>query len=117
MAPNDGTAGGAISALKEQGLDGKVPVTGQDSELTAAQRIVKGTQAMTIYKDTREVGKLAIKDAIEMAKGKKPETNSTVNNGKMDVPSYLLTPVVVDKDNIDKVLIDGGYYKHDDVYK
>lgn len=117
LAPNDGTAGGAIVALTQQGLAGKVPVTGQDSELTAAQRIVQGTQAMTIFKDTREVGKEAIKDAILMAKGEKISTTSTVNNKKMDVPSVLLAPTVVDKTNIDKVLIDSGYMKKDDVYK
>ncbi|MFA9397041.1 MAG: sugar ABC transporter substrate-binding protein [Clostridiaceae bacterium] len=116
LAPNDGTAGAAISALAAQGLDGKIPVTGQDSELTAAQRIVEGTQSMTIFKDTRELGKAAIADAIKMAKGEEVSTNGVTNNSTMDVPSDLLTPIVVDKDNIDANLIDSGYMKHDDVY-
>lgn len=117
LAPNDGTAGGAIVALTAQGLQGKVPVTGQDSEVTAAQRIVAGTQSMTIFKDTRVLGQKTIQAAIDMASGKKIVTNGKVNNTKIDVPSILLTPIVVDKANIDTVLIKSGYMKKSDVYK
>jgi len=117
LAPNDGTAGGAIVALTAQKLQGIVPVTGQDSEITAAQRIVQGTQSMTIFKDTRLLGKTAIQAAVDMVNGKKVKTSGTVNNTKIDVPSVLLPPVVVDKSNIDKVLIASGYMKKADVYK
>ncbi len=116
LAPNDGTAGAAISALTAQGLAGTIPVTGQDSEVTAAQRIVEGTQSMTIFKDTRDLGKAAISDAIKIAKGEEVSTNGTTNNSKIDVPSDLLTPLVVDKENIDSVLIDSGYMEHSEVY-
>lgn len=116
LAPNDGTAGGVIQALAAQKLAGKVPVTGQDAELAAAKRIAAGTQGMTIFKDTRELGKAAIKAAIAVAKGEKIETNGkVVNNGKIDVPSILLAPVAVDKDNIQKVLVDSGYLKAEDL--
>ncbi|MDK2811107.1 MAG: D-xylose transport system substrate-binding protein [Petroclostridium sp.] len=117
LAPNDGTAGGVIQALAAQGLAGKVPVTGQDAELAAAKRIVEGIQSMTVFKDTRELGKAAIAAAIKMAKGESIESNGKVNNNKIDVPSLLLTPIAVDKDNLDKVLIDSGYLKKEDVYK
>lgn len=117
LAPNDGTASGCIQALAAQGLAGKVPITGQDAELAAAIRIVQGTQTMTVYKDTRALGAEAIATAIKYAKGQKVATNSTVNNNKIDVPSILLTPVAVDKSNLDKVLIDSGYLKKEDVYK
>ncbi|GAA0178675.1 D-xylose ABC transporter substrate-binding protein [Clostridium sediminicola] len=118
LAPNDGTAGGAIVALTAQGLDSKVPITGQDSELAAAQRIVEGTQSMTIFKDTRELGTAAIEAAVKIAKGEALETNgAVVNNNKMDVQSLLLTPYVVDKNNIDEKLIESGYLNKDDVYK
>ncbi|WP_010248530.1 sugar ABC transporter substrate-binding protein [Acetivibrio cellulolyticus] len=117
LAPNDGTAGGCIQALAEQKLDGKIPITGQDSELQAAQRIVQGTQTMTIFKDTRELGKEAIKIAKKILNGEDLGATQTVNNEKIDVPSILLTPVVVDKNNIDDVLINSGYLKKDDVYK
>lgn len=111
LAPNDGTAGAVIEALAAQGLDGKVPVTGQDAELAAAQRIVAGTQAMTVYKDTRELAKKAVELAGLLASGQgiEDQINNSVNNNKIDVPSVLLTPVAVDKNNIKNVLIDSGY--------
>ncbi|MCG8569905.1 MAG: substrate-binding domain-containing protein [Spirochaetes bacterium] len=118
LAPNDGTAGGAIEAMAAQGLAGNVPITGQDAQIDAAQRIVKGTQSMTVFKDTRELGKAAIDAALLMAKNDFPNTEGkTVNNNKTDVKSLLLTPFMVDKDNIDKVLIDSGYMQKSQVYK
>ena len=112
LAPNDSTAGAAIEALKAHGLVGKVPVTGQDAELAAAQRIVQGTQAMTVFKDTRQLGRVAIDSAIKLAKKEAIEINDTVVN----VSSILLTPVVVDKSNINQVLIGSGYLKQNEVY-
>jgi D-xylose transport system substrate-binding protein len=117
LAPNDNTAGGIIQALEQVGLAGKVPVTGQDAEVTAAQRIVKGTQAMTVFKDTRKCAADAIHAAIDMVNGKTVAATSTLNNHKKDVPSLLLKAVVIDKNNIDKELIDSGYLKKADVYK
>lgn len=117
LAPNDNTAGGCIQALAQVGLAGKVPITGQDAEVTAAQRIVKGTQTMTVFKDTRELASEAIQDAIRMVKNEPVEANAKMNNQKKDVPSVLLKAQVVDRSNIDKVLIDSGYLKRSDVYK
>ena len=117
LAPNDNTAGGCIQALAAQNLDGKVPITGQDAELSAAQRIVEGTQTMTVFKDTRELGKKAVELAIKMANGESIEETTKLNNNKMDVSSYLLVPVAVDKDNIKEVLVDSGYLKEEDVFK
>jgi D-xylose transport system substrate-binding protein len=117
LAENDGTGGGAVQALAAQGLAGKVPVTGQDAELSAAIRIVKGLQGMTVFKDTRLLGEEAINIALKMVSGQPIIANSTVANGYKDVPSVLLTPFQVDKDNIDEVLIESGYLKRSDVYK
>jgi D-xylose transport system substrate-binding protein len=118
LAPNDGTAGGCIQALAAQGLAGKVPITGQDAELAGAIRIVQGTQSMTIFKDTRELGKKAIEMAIDLAAGKSIDTKGRlVNNNKRDVPSVLLTPVIVTKDNLDDVLVKSGYLKKEQVYR
>jgi len=116
LAPNDGTAGGAIVALTAQGLAGKVAITGQDAEGAAAKRIVQGIQSMTIFKDTRELGKAAIDAAIAFASRKAPIINGQVNNGKIDVTANLLTPYVVTKDNLDALLIDSGYLKKAEVY-
>ncbi len=117
LAPNDNTAGGVIQALAQVGLAGKVPVTGQDAEETAAQRIVEGTQSMTVFKDTRECAKVAVDTAVQMVKGQAPNATSKVNNNQIDVPAILLAPVVVDKDNLDSVLIASGYLKREQVYK
>ncbi|MCD7897132.1 MAG: substrate-binding domain-containing protein [Planctomycetaceae bacterium] len=118
LAPNDGTASGAIAALRAQGLAGKIPVTGMDAELSAAQRIVQGTQSITVLKDTRKLGEEAIRLAIRIAKGEdiSDAINGAVDNGTMEVSSVLLEAQVVDKDNIDAVLIESGYLKRSDVY-
>ncbi|MBU3103963.1 sugar ABC transporter substrate-binding protein [Clostridium gasigenes] len=117
LAPNDAIAGAAIQALQAQGLAGKVAVTGQDAELAAARRIIQRTQLMTVFKDTRELGKAAIDAAIKLANGEEVEVTSKVNNGKIDVPSILITPIAIDKNNINSVLIDSGYLKQNEVYK
>jgi len=118
LAPNDGTAGGCIQAMAAQGLAGKVPITGQDAELAGAIRIVQGTQSMTIFKDTRELGKRAIQMARELTQGKPIDTQGrVVNNGKKDVPSVLLTPFIVTRENLDEMLINSGYLTREKVYR
>lgn len=117
VAANDGTAGGVIQALAAQGLDGKIPVSGQDAELAAAQRIVEGTQTMTVYKPIKDLAEKAADLAVKMAKGEDVGADKTVNNGKIDVPSVLLNPVAVDKTNMDATVIADGFHSKDDVYK
>jgi D-xylose transport system substrate-binding protein len=119
LAPNDGTAGGCIQALNAQKMAGKVPVTGQDAELSAAIRITRGQQSMTVYKDTRLLGQKAIELAIKMAKGESLAGDLTkqVFNKKINVPSVLLVPTIVDKNNLEKVLIETGYLKREQVYR
>jgi D-xylose transport system substrate-binding protein len=112
LAPNDGTAGGCIQALAAQGLAGKVIITGQDAELAAAIRVQNGTQSMTIFKDTRELGRRAIRIALDLAAGRTVATGGqVVNNGKRDVPSILLPPTVVTRENLDEVLVKSGYLR------
>jgi D-xylose transport system substrate-binding protein len=118
VASNDGTAGGAIQALTEQKLAGKVLVTGQDAELAACQRVVAGTQTMTIYKPIPLLGGKAAEVAILLAKKQPiPDATKPVKNGKKDVPSILLEPIAVDKDNLASTVIKDGYHKLEDVYK
>ena len=117
VASNDGTAGGSIQALNAQNLNGKVFVSGQDADLAALQRIVAGTQTMTVYKPVTKLAAKAAEAAIALAKKEKVETNGKVNNGKMDVPSILLEPISVDKSNLDETVIKDGYQKREDVYK
>ncbi|HJT23496.1 MAG TPA: D-xylose ABC transporter substrate-binding protein [bacterium] len=118
VVSNDGTAGGAVQALAEQGLAGKVLVSGQDADLAACQRIVAGTQSMTVYKPIKKLADKAAELAIALAL-KQPITDKTtpVNNGFKDVPSVLLDPIQVDKDNLDSTVIADGYHTKDEVYK
>jgi D-xylose transport system substrate-binding protein len=117
VASNDSTAGGAIQALNAPKLGGKVLVSGQDADLAALQRIVAGTQTMTVYKPVSKLAAKAAEAAVSLAKKEKPETNGKVNNGKIDVPSILLEPISVDKNNLDETVIKDGYQKREDIYK
>lgn len=117
ICANDGTASGAIEALKEVGLDGKIPVTGQDADLKACQRIVQGKQLMTIYKPVKKIAEKAVELAINIAGNKNVDTNNTVDNGYKKVPSYLLEPIEVNKDNINDTVIKDGWQKSEEVYK
>lgn len=117
IAANDATAGGVIQALEEQGLAGKIPVAGQDAELAAAQRIVEGTQTMTVYKPISTLTKKAAELAVKLAKGENLDADRKVNNGKIEVPSVLLSPIAVDKFNIDETIIADGFHSRQDVYK
>jgi D-xylose transport system substrate-binding protein len=116
VASNDGTAGGAISALEAAGLAGKVIVTGQDAQKDAIQRIVKGTQTMTIYKPIRPLAFGAVDAAIKLAHKQPVEAHDKINNGKKDVPAILIEPIVVDKNNVDATVIKDGYHKREDIY-
>ena len=118
VASNDGTAGGVIQALDAQKLAGKIPVSGQDADLAACQRIVEGTQAVTVYKPIHLIATKAAEAAVALAKGEAiPEATKTVNNGKIDVSSILLTPIQVDKDNLDDVVIKDEFHSREAVYK
>lgn len=117
VAANDGLAGGAVQALDEQRLAGKVVVTGQDAELTACQRIVAGSQSMTVYKPIRGLATRAAEIAVAMAK-KQPyeKPPRRLNNGFKDVPSFLLEPIAVDRSNLDFTVIADGFHTREQVY-
>lgn len=117
VASNDATAGGSIQALESQKLTGKVLVSGQDADLGGLQRIVAGTQSMTVYKPVAQLARRAAEAAVALARHEKVEATSKVNNGKIDVPSILLEPVVVNKDNIVETVVKDGYQKMEDIYR
>ena len=116
VASNDATAGGAISALETAGVAGKVLVSGQDADLAGLQRIVAGKQSMTVYKPVHLLARRAAEAAVALAKGEKVDAPARINNGKVDVPSILLEPVVVDKANIDDTVVKDGYQKKEAIY-
>ena len=108
VCPNDGTAGAAVEALSVQGLDGKVVVTGGDCDTVAVKRITKGTQSMTVLKDINVLAQETVKAAKTIAKGEAPAVNTAINNGKIDVPTVMIAPEVVTKENIQSRLVDTG---------
>ena len=111
---NDGTCGGAIAAMKGAGIDPKTrPSTGQDAELAGIQRILLGEQYMTVYKAIKLEANTAAELAVGLAKGTgvpSSMTLSKVNNGQIDVPSVLLKPVAVTKDNIKDTVVADGFW-------
>jgi D-xylose transport system substrate-binding protein len=116
---NDGTCGGAIAAMKGAGIDPKTrPTTGQDAELAGIQRILLGEQYMTIYKALKAEANAAAELAVSLAKGTgvpSSMTLSKVNNGQIDVPSVLLTPVAVTAGNIKDTVVADGFWKTSDI--
>jgi putative multiple sugar transport system substrate-binding protein len=117
LSPYDGLSIGILSSLKGVGYgSGNMPmpiVSGQDAEVPSIKSMLRGEQYSTIFKDTRDLAKVTA-DMVDAALSGKTVTvndTKTYNNGVKVVPSYLLIPVVVDKTNWEKILIDSGYYK------
>jgi putative multiple sugar transport system substrate-binding protein len=121
LSPYDGLSIGIISALKGVGYgSGDMPmpvVTGQDAELPSVKSILAGEQYSSVFKDTRELAKVAVNMTDAIMGGKEPEINDTktYDNGVKVVPSYLLKPVSVDKTNVKEVLVGAGYYTEDQI--
>lgn len=116
LVENDGMAGGAVAALEAQGLAGKVPVSGQDADQAALNRVALGTQSVSVWKDSRELGTAAGEAAVQLCKdadaSKVEGTASFTTPGGVDVASILLKPQPITKDNLDLV-IDAGWITKD----
>jgi D-xylose transport system substrate-binding protein len=110
-AANDGTGGGAIAALKSGGVNPLPPVTGQDAELAAIQRIVAGDQSLTIYKAIKPEAEDAAKAALALANKQTPDAKTD----KEGVPATLLEPIVVSADNIKDTVVADGFYTVADI--
>jgi D-xylose transport system substrate-binding protein len=119
VASNDGTAGGAIAALAAQGMAGIVPVSGQDGDHAALNRVALGTQSVSVWKDARALGQKAAEIAALLADGKKMSEIPGVlkfSSGpkKVEMNALFLTPVPITKDSLD-IVIDAGWIKKDEV--
>jgi putative multiple sugar transport system substrate-binding protein len=121
LSPYDGLSIGILSSLKGVGYgsgDQKMPiVTGQDAEVPSVKSILADEQYSTVFKDTRELAKVTVGMVDAVLGGKEPQINDTktYDNGVKVVPSYLLKPVSVDKDNWEEILIGSGYYTKDQI--
>lgn len=115
MCGNDTLAATAIKALLEHRLAGEVCVVGQDADLEACQRIVEGTQYMTVYKPVENLAKEAAITAVDMAQGVSLDLRETMNDGTYDVPYKKLEPIAVTKKNMDEV-ITGKYHQKNEIY-
>jgi len=119
-AANDGTAGGAIAAMKAAGLKPLPPITGQDAELVAIQRILVGEQYMTVYKAIKLEAEIAAEFSFALLMNKPiplNRVNGKTYNGKIDVPSVLLVPVAVTKANVKNTVVADEFWKVFDLCK
>ncbi|GAC1483359.1 MAG: sugar ABC transporter substrate-binding protein [Acetobacteraceae bacterium] len=116
LSPYDGISIGVISSLKGVGYggaDSKMPIiSGQDAEIASVKAILRGDQYASIFKDTRELARVTVDmvDALLSAQQVPVNDTKTYNNGVKVMPAYLLKPVIVDKSNWEKLLIESGYY-------
>ena len=114
VASNDGTAGGVVAALTAQGMEGITPVSGQDGDHAALNRVARGLQTVSVWKDARELGKAAARIAVELASGKTPQGTIEWSGGAkgVEMDAILLAPVPVTKDKLDAV-VNAGWIKKD----
>ncbi len=117
IAGNDSLAEGAVEALSEHRLSGKVAVIGQDADLTACQRIIEGTQLMTIYKPIEKLAEATIEMAVKLVKKEDLEISEYINDGKHNVKYYLLEPIAVDRKNIESTIIRDGFHLRSEIYR
>jgi D-xylose transport system substrate-binding protein len=116
VASNDGTASGAISALEDKKLAGKVPVSGQDADLIACQYVWKGIQTVTVYKPIRKLAEYAAEQAVKAARdGAFDSTHVTLANGSYQVPAIFLEPVPVTKENMMETVAADGFHTREEI--
>jgi D-xylose transport system substrate-binding protein len=116
LASNDGIAGGSIQALIEEGLAGKVFVTGQDADLAACQRIVAGTQSMTIYKPLKQLADAAAEYAVKIAQRHPVVASARLDNGKISVPTVQVDVIAVTKNNMTETVVKDGFHSEQEIY-
>lgn len=117
MCGNDDIASQVVRVLAENRMAGKVQVVGQDGDLAACQRIVEGTQTMTAFKSIEILAKAAARHAVKMAEGEELERiNSSIYDGSEEIPFFMVQPIAVTKENMDEIIISGGFHSEEEVY-
>jgi D-xylose transport system substrate-binding protein len=117
VASNDGTATGAVQALEENHLAGKVVLSGQDADLVAVLRLLQGTQAMTIYKPVVSAAAQTAEVAVTLARGQEPKAKRTISDGARRVPAIFGPAIVVTKHNLMETVIHDGFQNLDTIKK
>lgn len=117
VASNDGTAGGAVQALQDHNLAGKVPVSGLDADLAAIIRILDGTQTMTVYRPLGLEARLAAEAAVDLAADRPVKNSVSISNGTKTVQAILVSPVVVTKENVKHTVIKDGFQNLETIQK
>lgn len=115
IAANDSLASAVIQSLAERRLAGKVLVAGHDADLSGCQRIVEGTQAMTIYKPIRTLADRAAELVYLLAQGKNLQVKNLIFNGKYYVPAEIIDPISIDPSNMTTIVND-GFHRLEDIY-
>ena len=117
MCGNDNIATTIIRTLAEARLAGKIKIVGQDADIEACQRIVEGTQVMTVYKPVEKLAQVAAEYAIKLAKHEElSDVTEKISDGSYDVPYYYIEPIAVTKNNMDETVIESGFHLRDEVY-
>ena len=117
MCGNDNIATMVIRTLSEARLAGKIKIVGQDADLEACQRVVEGTQVMTVYKPVEKLAQAAAENAYALAtRGELASSTDAMSNGSYDIQYCYLSPIAVTADNMDETVIDSGFHGHDEVY-
>ena len=123
MCGNDNIATTVIRTLSESRLAGKIKIVGQDADLEACQRVVEGTQVMTVYKPVEKLAQNAARFAITLGNNTRfgtttalKDVNETISDGTYNVPYYYIEPIAVNENNIDETIIESGFHTRDEVY-
>ncbi|MBQ7752448.1 MAG: substrate-binding domain-containing protein [Treponema sp.] len=118
---NDAIASSVLQALREYRFNDHIPICGQDADIEACQNILRGRQDFTIYKPIMELAEKSAELAVELAKVKNAEklegVSETINNGAKDVPVFWLKPTLVDKNNIEDIIINSGFHSKSEIYQ
>lgn len=116
MCGNDNIASSVIRVLSEKRKAGKISLVGQDADLEACQRIVEGTQSMTVYKPVEKEAEAAARGTVALIRGEEIENLSTISDGKYDIPGVILNPIAVTKNNMDEIIVNTGFHMEEEVY-
>ena len=121
LCGNDAIAVSVLQALREYGINYHIPICGQDADIAGCQNVLKGSQDFTIYKPITALAASAAELAVQLGKSKDPASlpgvTEKINNGEKDVPVFWLKPALVDKTNIEEIIINSGFHSQSEIYQ